>query len=60
MKKLHFIVIIASMFLLQACVHKLVTVPTKVVYKTTKGVVKGTVAVGKAIIPGDSDDKRDD
>ena len=56
MKKLHFIVIIASIFLLQACVHKLVTVPVKVAYKTTKGVVKGTVAVGKAIIPGDSDD----
>ena len=57
MKKLHFIVIIASIFLLQACVHKLVTVPVKVAYKTTKGVVKGTVAVTKAIIPGDSDDE---
>ena len=56
MKKLHFIVIIASVFLLQACVHKVVTVPAKIAYKTTKGVVKGTVAVGKAIIPGDSDD----
>ena len=60
MKKLHFIVIIASIFLLQACVHKIVTVPAKIAYKTTKGVVKGTVAVGKAIIPGDSDDKKDD
>ena len=57
MKKLHFIVIITSMFLLQACVHKIVTVPVKIAYKTTKGVVKGTVAVGKAIIPGDSDDE---
>ena len=57
LKKLHFIVIIASIFLLQACVHKLVTVPVKVAYKTTKGVVKGTVAVGKAIITGDSDDE---
>ena len=57
MKKLHFIVIIASIFLQQACVHKLVTVPVKVAYKTTKGVVKGTVAVTKAIIPGDSDDE---
>ena len=56
MKKLHFIVIIASVFLLQACVHKVVTVPAKIAYKTTKGVVKGTVAVGKAIIPGDSYD----
>ncbi|OOR84512.1 NF038104 family lipoprotein [Moraxella canis] len=45
--------------LLSACVHKVVTVPTKIAYKTTKGVVKGTVAVGKAIIPGDSDDKKD-
>ena len=47
MKRLHIIVIIASVFLLQACVHKIVTVPAKVAYKTTKGVVKGTVAVGK-------------
>ena len=60
MKKLHFIVIIASVFLLQACIHKIVTVPVKVAYKTTKGVVKGTVAVGKAIIPGDSDDNDED
>lgn len=61
MKKLHIIAILASVFFLQACVHKIVTVPAKVAYKTTKGVVKGTVAVGKAIIPGDSDDdKKDD
>lgn len=61
MKKLHIIAIIASVFFLQGCVHKLVTVPAKVAYKTTKGVVKGTVAVGKAIIPGNSDDdKKDD
>lgn len=60
MKKLQFIVIIASMFMLQACVHKIVTVPAKIAYKTTKGVVKGTVAVGKAIIPGDSDDDKED
>ena len=58
MKKLHFVVIIASVFALQGCVHKLVTVPVKVAYRTTKGVVKGTVAVGKAVIPGDSDDRR--
>lgn len=60
MKKLSLIAILASMFLLQACVHKIVTVPVKVAYKTTKGVVKGTVAVGKAIIPGDSDDDEND
>ncbi|WLP95641.1 NF038104 family lipoprotein [Psychrobacter sp. M13] len=61
MKKLQIIAIITSLFFLQACVHKLVTVPIKVAYKTTKGIAKGTVAVGKAIIPGDSDDdKKDD
>lgn len=54
MKKLPLITILISSLLLQACVHKIVTVPAKVAYKTTKGVVKGTVAVGKAIIPGDS------
>lgn len=58
MKKLHLVLILSSLFLLQACVHKIVTVPVKVAYKTTKGVVKGTVAVGKAIIPGDSDDDK--
>ena len=45
--------------ILQGCVHKIVTVPVKVAYKTTKGVVKGTVAVAKAVIPGDSEDKKD-
>ncbi|WP_350557782.1 NF038104 family lipoprotein [Psychrobacter sp. CAL346-MNA-CIBAN-0220] len=62
MKKLQIIALLASIFLLQACVHKLVTVPVKVAYKTTKGVVKGTVAVTKAIIPGgdeDDDNKND-
>lgn len=60
MKKMHLIFILTSVFLLQACVHKIVTVPAKIAYKTTKGVVKGTVAVGKAIIPGDSDDDKKD
>ena len=59
MKKISFIVILASMFLLQACVHKIVTVPVKVAYKATKGVVKGTVAVTKAIIPGGDEDEDD-
>lgn len=59
MKKLHFIALIVGALFLQACVHKVVTVPTKVAYKTTKGVVKGTAAVGRAIIPGDSDDDDD-
>lgn len=44
---------------LQGCVHKLVTVPVKVAYKTTKGVVKGTAAVVGAVIP-DGDDDEDD
>lgn len=57
MKKLSIIAIFASIFLLQACVHKIVTVPVKVAYKTTKGVVKGTVAVGKAIILGGNEDE---
>lgn len=60
MKKLQIIAILMSIFFLQACVHKLVTVPVKVAYKTTKGIAKGTVAVGKAIIPGDSSDKDND
>ncbi|MBP2281123.1 hypothetical protein RCH20_001561 [Psychrobacter sp. PL15] len=59
MKKLQIIALLASIFLLQACVHKLVTVPVKVAYITTKGVVKGTVAVTKAIIPGSSEDDGD-
>lgn len=45
--------------LLSACVHKVVTVPAKIAYKTTKVVVKGTVAIGKAIISNDSNDKKD-
>ena len=60
MKKLQWLVLLSSVLLLQACIHKIVTVPAKIAYKTTKGVVKGTVAVGKAIIPGDGDDDNDD
>ena len=59
MKKLTLLTIIISSIMIQGCVHKLVTIPVKVAYKTTKGVVKGTVAVGKAIIPGGDDDKDD-
>lgn len=51
------LLIVSSTFILQGCVHKVVTVPVKVAYTATKGVVKGTVAVTKAIIPGDSKDK---
>lgn len=60
MKPFALIIMLISTLFLQACVHKIVTVPAKVAYKTTKGVVKGTVAVGKAIIPGGDDDEDDD
>lgn len=46
-----------SVFVLQGCVHKIVTVPVKIAYKTTKGVVKGTTKVVKVITS--SDDKKD-
>ena len=60
MKKLTtLLVVLTTAVILQGCVHKVVTVPVKVAYKTTKGVVKGTVAVTKAVIPGDRDDKKD-
>ena len=60
MKKLTtFLFVITTAIMLQGCVHKIVTVPVKVAYKTTKGVVKGTVAVAKAVIPGDRNEKKD-
>lgn len=47
-------------FMLQGCIHKLVTVPVKVAYKTTKGVVKGTAVVVGAVIPdGDDEEQKD-
>lgn len=52
-------VLLSSTLILQACVHKLVTVPVKVAYKTTKGVVKGTAKVIDAVIP-DGDDEESD
>lgn len=59
MRKISILLTIAlSAFILQGCVHKAVTVPVKVAYKTTKGVVKGTTKVVKAVVPGDS--KKDD
>lgn len=51
--------IVTCIFMLQGCIHKLVTVPVKVAYKTTKGVVKGTAAVVGAVIP-DGDDEKDE
>ncbi len=52
--------VLTCVFMLQGCIHKLVTVPIKVAYKTTKGVVKGTAAVVGAVIPdgGDDEDKK--
>lgn len=51
--------VLTCVFMLQGCIHKIVTVPVKVAYKTTKGVVKGTAAVVGAVIPdgNDEDDK---
>lgn len=49
--------VMACMLFLQGCVHKIVTVPVKIAYKTTKGVMKGTAAVVGAVIPdGDDED----
>ncbi|BFL69825.1 NF038104 family lipoprotein [Moraxella osloensis] len=60
MKKLTtLLVVLTTAVILQGCVHKIVTVPVKVAYKTTKGAVKGTVAVAKAVIPDNNDDKKD-
>lgn len=53
-------IILTTALFLQGCVHKVVTVPAKIAYKTTKGVVKGTVAVAKAVVPDGDKDKKDD
>ena len=54
------VVIICAAVLLQGCVHKLVTVPVGIAYKTTKVAVKGTAAVVGAAIPDGDDDKKSD
>lgn len=60
MKLLNLLVILAVALSLQACLAtKLVTVPVKVAYGTTKAVVKGTSAVVGAAIP-DDDEAEDD
>ncbi|KAB0626677.1 hypothetical protein F7P75_08845 [Acinetobacter gandensis] len=51
--------VVACVLFLQGCIHKIVTVPVKVAYKTTKGVVKGTAAVVGAVIP-DGDDENEE
>jgi predicted transcriptional regulator len=53
------IALIVCALVLQGCIHKIVTVPVKVAYKTTKGVVKGTAAVVGAVIP-DGDDEEEE
>ena len=45
---------------LQGCITKIVTVPVKVAYKTTKSVVKGTAAVVGAVIPDGDDEDQDE
>ena len=51
--------VLACVLFLQGCIHKVVTVPVKVAYKTTKVAVKGTAAVVGAVIPdGDDDDDK--
>ena len=52
--------IVACVLFLQGCIHKIVTVPVKVDYKTTKGVVKGTAAVVGAVIPDGDDEEESD
>ena len=52
--------IMACVLFLQGCIHKIVTVPVKIAYKTTKGVVKGTAAVVGAVIPDDDEDDQKD
>lgn len=54
-------ILLATALLLQGCITSIVTLPVKVAYKTTKGVVKGTAAVVRAVTPdGDDDDKKED
>lgn len=53
------LVVLSCMVFLQGCVHKLVTVPVKVAYKTTKVAVKGTAAIVGAVIPDGDDEDAD-
>ena len=53
-------VLLSCVILLQGCVHKLVTVPVKVAYKTTKGAVKGTAVVVGAVIPDGEEDAQNE
>ena len=56
-----FIAVAACVLFFQGCIHKIVTVPVKVAYKTTKYTIKGTAAVIGAVIPdGDDDEEKKD
>lgn len=55
---MRFLAVVACVLFLQGCIHKVVTVPVKVAYKTTKVAVKGTAAVVGAVIP-DGDDEEE-
>lgn len=60
-KNIMIVAVLLGSLVLTGCVHKIVTTPVKVAYKTTKGVAKGTAAVVRAVVPGDSKkDKKDD
>ncbi len=60
-KNLFLVPVLVLAFGLQGCMAtKLVTVPVKVAYGTTKAVVKGTGAVIGAVIPDGDDDAEDD
>ena len=58
MKLMNVLTILTLALGLQACLAtKVVTVPVKVAYGTTKAVVKGTDAVVGAAIPDDDDEQ---
>ena len=54
---LKLILLCTSVLLLTGCIHKIVTVPVGIAYKTTKVAVKGTAMVVGAVIPDGDDDE---
>ncbi|WP_034279149.1 NF038104 family lipoprotein [Alkanindiges illinoisensis] len=60
MKLINVLTLLTLALGLQACLGtKVVTVPVKVAYGTTKAVVKGTGAVVGAAIPDDDDEQKE-
>lgn len=59
-KSLKMVLFCASVLLLSGCIHKIVTVPVGIAYKTTKVAVKGTAMVVGAVIPDGDDDEQED